>query len=66
MSSAGDVIVQLYHHCMLCIDVVVNWLLTNLLVYVSTDLFCHFYVCTGEHPFAYNQCLFGAVFHQML
>ena len=35
VSSAGSVIVQLYVHVQLYADLVVNWLLSNVLVYVS-------------------------------
>lgn len=36
MSSAADVIIQLYVYAALCADVIVDWLLANVLVYVST------------------------------
>jgi len=46
ISAVGDIIVQLYVHTVLYADVIVNWLLTNILMYVSrhVDIFIHKFI----------------------
>jgi len=50
LSAAGDVIVQLCHYSLLYADVIINWLLANLLVYVSIiSSHLSFVLVYGDH-----------------
>ena len=44
VSSVGDVVLQLCHYILHYADIFIDWLLTNLLMYVSAGLICFLYM----------------------